>query len=267
MNVFRFSPKYFPESEVLAYLHVEIEDHDHRRPAVIVCPGGGYTLRSNRESTPIAKRYWAAGYQTFVLTYPLGENAKNFQPLLSLAAAVAEIRENSDSWGIATDQIAVCGFSAGGHLAASLGTLFNDEKFLSVCKIPGNLRPDAMILGYPVITADPEDAHQITIERVSGAALGSPEAMYFGLENHVDAQTPTAFLWTTTEDQYVPTSNTLKFAAAMSRAGVPYELHVFPYGLHGMGACSKEVSHYDTYIGRWIDWSIQWLNRLFDFAC
>ncbi len=265
MKTLTFAPRYAPEASVLAYIHVEIEDRTQKRPAVVVCTGGGYGFLSQREATPVAKRYWAAGYHTFSLRYPIGDDAKDFKPLLSLAATVAEIRENSDIWGVDPDRIAVCGFSAGGHLAASLGTLFNDEKFLSVCKIPGNIRPDAMILGYPVITAD-EDTHQWTIEHVSGAPAGSEEYRYFGLENHVDAQTPTAFIWTTVTDQLVPATNSLKLATAMSKAGVPYELHIFPYGVHGMSVCSHEIGGYDPYLGRWMDWSIQWLGRTFDFA-
>ncbi len=266
MKTLTFTPEYAPDAQVLSYFHVEIEDHKYLRPAVIICPGGGYGFLSEREATPVSKRYWAAGYQTFVLKYPIDQNAANFKPLLALAATVAELRRNAAQWGIDPNKIAVCGFSAGGHLAASLGTLFNDEKFLAACQIPGKLRPDAMILGYPVITSD-EDTHQGTLELVSGAQPGAADYQYFGLENHVDEETPTAFIWTTATDQLVPATNSLKLATAMSKAGVPFEMHIFPYGVHGMSVCTNEIGGLDPYLGRWMDWSILWLNRIFDFAC
>ena len=129
-----------------------------------------------------------------------------------MAATIAEVRANADAWFTAKDKIAVCGFSAGGHLAASLGTLFNEEKFLQAFGREADIRPDAMILGYPVIVAD-EFAHVGSISKVSGAEVGSGEYAWFGLDKHVDDQTPPTFMWHTAEDKAVPVENSIKMAA------------------------------------------------------
>ena len=269
MKAFEFVPKGMSDCSVKAWIHdyegVEgIEQKSY--PAVIICPGGGYQLVSARESEPIAIEYYRAGYNTYILTYSVGEEAKNFTPLKQLAATIAEVRANAEAWVTKADQIAVCGFSAGGHLACSLGTLFNEEKFLKVFDREAHIRPDAMILGYPVILSD-EMAHSGSIEKVSGSEPGTEEYSWFGLDRHVDSETPPTFMWHTCTDGSVPVENSLKFALALSAAKVPFEYHVLPTGGHGMSTCRKEVnttgeSYYNV---RWMEWSIQWLNRLFDY--
>ena len=267
MKVFEFTPQGTTGCSVKAWLHdqngsASVKQRIH--PAIIICPGGGYNHVSDREAEPVAKAYFAAGYNTYILTYTVGEDAKNFVPLSQLAATMAEVRKNADAWFTVKDKIAVCGFSAGGHLAASLGTLFNEEKFLKVYGREEDIRPDAMVLGYPVITAD-EFAHAGSIQRVSGAEVGTEEYAWFSLDKHVDAQTPPAFLWHTAEDSVVPVENSIKMAAALSAAKVPFEYHVVPKGPHGMSTCTKEVGSYSPYNARWMDWSITWLNTLFEF--
>ena len=176
--------------------------------------------------------------------------------------------ENYSGAMIDSEKIAVCGFSAGGHLAASLGTLYKEEAFLKVFGRAENIRPDAMILGYPVITGD-EFTHVESIENVSGAKAGSAEYSWFGLDQHVDWQTPPAFLWHTAADQAVPVENSLRLSRALAMANVPFELHIFPEGVHGMSVCTEEVgesTELSRYNGRWVEWSIQWLNRTFSFC-
>lgn len=267
MNMFEFQPEGVQNCSVSAYLQPEtgMEEKALRlRPAVIICPGGGYDHLSVREGEPVVKEYLAAGYQLFLLHYSVEEGAGNMQPLMQLAATVAHIRRNADEWKVDGQKVAVCGFSAGGHLAACLGTLYDDETFLQRWKRTDEIRPDAMILCYPVITAD-EFAHKRSLRKVSGAEEGSAEYCYFGLDRHVDSGTPPTFLWHTAEDGNVPVENSLRMAAALSAAGVPFELHVFPQGKHGMSVCTREVNMYDPYNARWMEWSICWLNRIFGF--
>ena len=190
--------------------------------------------------------------------------AKDFRPLCQLAATIAQVRAKAEQWCIEKEKIAVCGFSAGGHLAASLGTLFNKEEFQKVFCREDHIRPNAMVLSYPVITAD-EFAHAGSICNVSGSKEGSAQYKWFGLDQHVDEQTPPTFLWHTAEDDLVPVENSLKMAAALSKARVPYELHIFPYGRHGMSVCTEAVDTPCEYNGRWVSFSIAWLNRLFDY--
>ena len=267
MKVFEFTPQGTTGCSVKAWLHYQNGSESVKQrihPAVIVCPGGGYAHVSDREAEPVARAYFAAGYNTYILTYTVGEDVKGFTPLKQLAATIADIRANAEEWFTAKDQIAVCGFSAGGHLAASLGTLFNEEKFLKAFGREADIRPDAMILGYPVIVAD-EFAHVGSISKVSGAEVGSEEYAWFGLDKHVDTQTPPTFMWHTAEDAGVPVENSLKFAMALSAAQVPFEYHVVPKGGHGMSVCTKEVGTPSPYNARWMEWSITWLNTLFEF--
>lgn len=267
MNIFEFIPEDTKDCKVLAWLHTEHENGQMApriRPAMIVCPGGGYGMTSDREAEPIAQFYYAAGYQTFILRYSVGEDAKDFKPLCQLASTIAHVRKYADEWLVGRENIAVIGFSAGGHLAASVGTLFNEKEFLNVYQGMKDIRPNAMVLCYPVITSD-EYAHVYSVETVSGCQKGTEGYEWFGLDKHVDDQTPPTFLWHTAEDAVVPVENSLKMGLALSKAKVPYELHIFPEGRHGMSACNKTVGTESKYNARWMEWSIQWLNKLFDY--
>ena len=267
MRTFEFVPEGTTGCSVKAWIHDQNNSEEliqRIHPAIIICPGGGYSFVSDREGEPVAKAYFAAGYNTYILTYAVGDVAKNFVPLYQLASTIAEIRKHSDDWFTAKDKIAVCGFSAGGHLAASLGTLFNEEKFLQVYGKTEDIRPNAMILGYPVITAD-EFAHVGSIEKVSGAEKNSEEYAWFGLNEHVDDKTPPTFIWHTAEDTVVPVENSIKMIMALSEAKVPFEYHVLPKGCHGMSVCTREVGTWSPYNARWVEWSITWLNTLFEF--
>lgn len=232
------------------------------RPAVIICPGGAYAMVSDREAEPVAKEYFVAGYNVFILRYSVGKDARDFIPLMQLADTMAYIRENANEFKVFNEKIAVCGFSAGGHLAASLGTLFDKKEFLNVYGRNDVIRPDAMILCYPVITSD-KYAHVDSIEKVSGATKQSEEYCWFGLDQHVNEKTPPTFLWHTMEDQCVPVENSLRMAGALSTSKIPFELHIFPKGQHGMSVCTEEVGTPNKYNARWMDWSIRWLNKQF----
>lgn len=258
MNAFEFS---VDECQVNAWLH----SGERMRPGVVILPGGGYGLVSDREAEPVAEHYYNAGFHTYVARYSVGKDAVGFKPLIQIASLIARIRENSANWFTIPDKIAVCGFSAGGHLACSTGTLFNEKRFLEVAPDLGNIRPDAMILCYPVITAD-EFAHIGSIKNVSGARQGSEEYRWFGLDTHVDKETPPTFLWHTANDPAVPVENSLKFSCALSAHNIPFELHIFPDGRHGMSVCTRKVNSESEYVGRWVDLSIRWLNQLFDFS-
>ncbi len=264
MEQFSFVPEGVQGCKVHAWLQPELTESPTRpHPAIVICPGGAYAFVSDREGEPVAKMYYAAGYSTFILDYAVQEQAKNYGPLSQLAATVAHIRRHGDKLHIDPEKVAVCGFSAGGHLAASLGVLYSDTAFLKAYPQSINIRPDAMILGYPVITAD-EHTHRDTLCNVSGGAdENSEEYAYWGMDYQVHPDTPPTFLWHTATDPAVPAENSLKMAMALSKAKVPYELHVFPSGGHGMSVCNQEVNTNDPYNARWVEWSLMWLNRVF----
>ncbi len=267
MELVKFSPVPASSAEVVGYLHTPVWEMETRResfPAVVVCPGGGYAFVSEREAEPVALPFFARGYNVFVLTYSTGQNAKGFQPLRELSETVRALRRRKE-WRVDPRRVAVCGFSAGGHLAASLGVLWDDPEFLKTYdNHGGENRPNAMILSYPVITAD-RFAHVESIENVSGCGEGTQGYEYFSLERHVNSKTCPAFLWHTAEDDLVPVENSLALAAALSREKVPFELHVFPRGGHGMSVCTEEVGSPDAGNARWVSLAIDWLDREFSY--
>jgi acetyl esterase/lipase len=241
-----------------------------KRPAVLVCPGGGYMYCCPREGDPVAFQYMAQGYNTFVLEYSCGENAVFPNSLLDLCAAMKLIRENAEQWGVIEDQIAVLGFSAGGHLAASLGVYWNDPEIMerSGCK-NGENKPNALILIYPVISTSWME-NQEQLARVIGENDWESTYKKLNLQTSVGAHTPPAFLCHTARDAGVPCKDSIYFATAMLDAGVPCELHIFPNGGHGMSlgtpqVCTKEVfpNQGDKSFAQWVELSVNWLERLF----
>ncbi len=265
MELIQWKPIPETDGTVTGWLHTPVWEMPVRRekfPAVVVCPGGGYNFTSEREAEPVAQAFFARGYNVFILYYSVGENARNFLPLKELSETVRALRRKKE-WRADPDKIAVCGFSAGGHLAASLGTMWDDPELLKVYDSHGGEnRPNGMVLGYPVITAD-EFAHVGSIENVGGCKEGTPGYRAFSLDKRVSPKTCPAFLWHTAADDCVPVENSLKMALALSREKVPFELHVFPKGGHGMSVCTEEVGCRDDSNARWVPLALDWLDQLF----
>ena len=219
------------------------------RPVVVICPGGGYLRTSDREGEPIAMAFAAQGFHTVVLRYPCAPT-RFPTALLCLGEAMLWLR----------------GHAAGGHLAASLG-VFWQEPFMAEhlgCKSE-DIRPNAMILGYPVITSG-EFAHRGSFENLLGESPSPERLEYVSLEKRVTAATPPAFLWTTYTDEIVPMENTMLFASALRTAGVPFELHVYSIGEHGLGLAGKVT---ENHLGErvcpacegWVTLACAWLHR------
>ncbi len=261
---------------VRAYLHeplIEMKEfvnnfpngYREKYPSVIVCPGGAYFFTSQREADPVAFEYLAEGYNVFILDYSVGELAKDFLPLKELSNLIMTIRDNSDKWCCDPDKIAVCGFSAGGHLAASAAILWNNDKFKAVFDTQnGKNKPNAAILGYPVITAD-EFAHEDSIKNVSGAERGTNKYNFFSLDKRVDKDCAPIFVWHTVSDGLVPVENTIKLISALQSNKISFECHIFPTGDHGMSVCTTEVSSPNEHNNQWVKLSKNWLNKTFDY--
>ncbi|MBE6702638.1 MAG: alpha/beta hydrolase [Ruminococcaceae bacterium] len=239
------------------------------RQAVIVCPGGGYGALSDREAEPIATQFLAAGFATFILRYSVGEGAKDYAPLKQVALAIKHVREHAPEYHIDPDRIFTCGFSAGGHLAASAGVLWNSPVLADIQKgaPEGINRPNGMILCYPVITAG-EWAHKGSIHRLCGTKTPTKEEENrFSLELHVNETTPPAFIWHTFNDNCVPVQNALLMAEAMTAAKVPFELHIFPNGPHGLALCNEQTAKgsenlLNPHCACWVELAIKWAKEL-----
>lgn len=217
-------------------LHGYLHEDGQVRPCVIVVPGGGYEGVSLSEGEIVALDFWKKGYQTFVCTYttdPLGNAPLKLQPLKDLSRAVRRVRSRAEEFCVNPGQVAICGFSAGGHLCGSLCVHFADIPEENPGYAAFSNRPDAAILSYPVITSGPR-AHVGSIEHLLGRDMTEEELRYMSLELQVTDQTPPCFLWHTETDDAVPVENSYLMAAACREKGVPYALHIFSDGNHGL---------------------------------
>lgn len=196
------------------------------RPVLIVCPGGGYKFLSERESEPVAVEFYNRGYTVYVLSYTV--NAPFPTQLNELVAAVDYAR------GRHGQKTFVLGFSAGGHLTASLADFYTRYPAL-------NARPDGIALAYPVISAKAGyvETHEVAVGRPYD---GTADFDALDLDEFVTERNPPAYLWHTFADDLVPVSNILRFAAAMAEKKVRFELHVFPDGGHGLSLADRRVA-------------------------
>lgn len=222
---------------IVSYIH----EDKKVRPCMLVVPGGGYRYVSSTEADPVARTFYAAGYNVFVLTYTVNylDEPLKLQPLMDIARAVRIIRYHAEKCSVDPDKMAVCGFSAGAHLCASLCVHYSDISDPDPKYAPISARPDAAVLGYPVITSG-EYAHKDSFTALLGADAGEKELEYMSLEKHVTGDMPPCFLWQTASDESVPVENSYLFAMACRKAGVPFAHHVFSEGIHGMSVATEE---------------------------
>ena len=248
---FTLFPELKEESDNKAYLESYIYEDNDVRPGMLIVPGGGYDHLSKIESYHVAEFFFNKGFQTFILKYstaPLGGPHLGLKPLSEITRAVRLIRSMSDEFKLKDDKLAACGFSAGGHLIATLCTHpdFNDKAAdLSDVnsRMPNTLEdpyddissmPDAIILGYPVITMTGPYIHESSVRQLLGTAPAKEDLDFMSAQLHVAPASPPAFIFSFTDDQSVPVQNSYMYAEACQKAKVPYALHIFSHGSHGM---------------------------------
>jgi acetyl esterase/lipase len=211
-----------------------------KRPLVLICPGGAYEMLSTREGEAVALKMNSLGFHAVTLWYSL-KPMEFPASLLDLCEAMNCVRSHAEEWNVDPDRIIVAGFSAGGHLAASLGVYWNRELLKEYIPYSKEvLKPNALLLSYPVITAG-EFAHKGSIENVLGCTK-KYSVKDVQLEELVTENVPPVFMWHTYEDGCVPLENSMLFAQACRKNNVPVEYHVFRRGGHGLSLATKETT-------------------------
>jgi acetyl esterase/lipase len=225
--------------------------------SVIIAPGGGYTnLSMNNEGRQVAGWFNAMGVTAFVLKYRLGPRYHHPIELGDAQRAIRIVRSRAGELGIAADRIGMMGFSAGGHLAATAGTKFDDGNPGAVDPIDRlGSRPDFLVLAYPVISFDPAIAHAGSVRSLLGDNPGPALIQDLSAELHVTEKTPPTFLFSTNADTAVPAENTIRFFLALRKAKVKAEMHVFENGPHGVGLALS-----DPALSQWPAMLLNWLR-------
>ena len=234
----------------------------NERPLVLICPGGGYEMTSDREGETVAMRFLAMGYHAAVLRYSV-KPAVFPTALCELGKAVLLIRENAEKWFVDKGKIVVSGYSAGGHLAASYGCFWN-KPFLaaSLQTTAEALKPNGMILAYPVITSG-EYAHHDSFKNLLGEAYDEKREEV-SLEKLADENFPKTFVWHTYEDGCVPPQNSLLLVNALVAHHVSTEFHMFAKGGHGLSVADRltEIGDYgvEKTCQPWVELAHTWME-------
>ena len=240
-----------------------------KRPALIVVPGGGYYWISNREGDAVASQFFAKGFQVFVLTYLCKPDGVSYpEQLFELSCAIDYVKMHADEFFINPDEVFTVGFSAGGHLVCD-----QSNEYMTVGKRLGgpiDCRPAAVARGYAVINDHDGGANKLLFGY--GEEVKSKLKETLRLDRRVTKDTPPAFIWTTAQDGVVDPANSLTYALALSKSGVPFELHVYPKGEHGKATGEKEINYLSDGKSDYSQWNClsHWLDdciRFFKLFC
>lgn len=233
-------------------------------PAMLILPGGAYAFCSPREADPIAIRYSVYGFQTFILDYTQASFGNYPTQFLEACMAMIYIRENAEIYNIGKNMVSAVGFSAGGHLCGCLATLFDDPIAQKIFSQRAELiRPDAVVLSYAVLTSGIK-AHSGSFDNLCGSDRNLRE--YLSLEKRVTKNSSPAFIWHTYEDGAVPVYNSLIYALACENNNVPFSLHIYEKGGHGLATAELDTNPQDvldktsTGANKWLKLSVKWLK-------
>lgn len=244
---------------------------NEKRPVILMCPGGGYEMTSDREAEPMDMQFLAMGYHVAILRYSVCP-VRYPAALLQVAESVLYLKEHADEYHIDPEKIVVQGCSAGGHLAANYGIAWNSPfltKLMGMENDPEQLCVAGLLLCYPVITSG-EKAHEESFRNLLGEQYEEKKEE-LSLENQVTPDTPPTFLWHTATDETVPVENSLYFFQACLQQGVSAELHIYPVGGHGLSLANEETCRANG-IGvqkecqSWIGLAQTWLKKIFVYT-
>ena len=223
-----------------SYQYFRVANDNTKRPCVIICPGGGYSiLAAGHEGTDVAKYFNSIGVNALVLKYRIPNDAnqidKTIAPLQDAQQAMLLARTNAENWGIDKNKIGIMGFSAGGHLASSLATHYNDIKIENPSSV--SLRPDFQILIYPVISFGPEGHEGSRINLIGNVNDEKTKKAidYFSSEKQITKNSPPAFLVHSKDDDAVPVAGAIHYYDNLIENNVPAEIYLYEKGGHGYG--------------------------------
>lgn len=261
----RYEKIFLSPDEEDVYLEAYIADPvgDFTRRALLVIPGGGYNMVcADREGEPIALAFLPHGYNAFVLHYTVGRKQPFPAQLIEAAKAICHIKDHAAEYHIHADEVFAVGFSAGGHLAATLGVMWNMPEVRQALGRPSeDCRPRGVMLMYPVVSAE---YHQFSFQHLLCTDTPTREALdACSVEKHVSATAVPAFILHTFNDRVVDVNNALSLASAYAAADVYCELHIYPDAPHGLAlgnaitacGCSK---HDQPMLARWVSDAASW---------
>lgn len=241
-----------------------IPDLPEKRDALLIIPGGGYwCVCTDREGYAIAEAFMPEGFSCFVLNYSVREQGKYPAPLEDASLAMQYIREHADELRIRADRVFAVGFSAGGHLCGMLGTMWHE-----VTNVPyGINKPTGVMLCYPVLTGKKGHAHDGSFAILCGKEieeLTDEDRALYSLENHVDNRTSPAFLMHTSDDNCVPVESSIYMANALAQNKIPFEMHIYPHGPHGIALANEITSKgsENKAIARWVSDAAAWSRTI-----
>lgn len=232
---------------------------DRARPAVVILPGGGYASLAEREGEPIAFPFLKAGYQAFVVTYSYAP-LRFPTSLREVAMAIRYIRENAKELEVDPDKIAVIGFSAGGHLCGTVGTMYDAPELADIGS-PEQLRPNAIGLCYPVTVAF-EPTHMESFRNLCGE--DKTLAQRLSMDNLVRPDMPPVFLWHCRDDGCVPVRGSLILAQRLDEVGADFVSHIYRRTGHGIATCDTQVYTKDC-LPQFSNDTVHWLDSMIDF--
>ena len=265
-------PEATAPAELIAYVPDNFPElgMDRRRPALIICPGGGYAFLSDREGEPVALRFAGLGYAAFVLRYHTAPQAHYPIPQRQLLSAVDHVRSRAEEYHVDPAAIVAMGFSAGGHLAGCAALLWNRPEIVRpLGKKAAAYRPDGAVLCYPVVSSGVH-GHRNSFLNLLGEQYDK-KAAALSLENQVKKGAPPFFLWHTADDTTVPMENTRLLETALRDRGAPVETYIFPHGVHGQSLADTTVFALDRQrqlsvpCAVWVERCHAWLQR--NFCC
>ncbi len=258
------------ETDPEVFLEVFVSDSfDVTRDALLICPGGAYhDICSDREGEPIALAFMPYCFNCFVLHYSVDTRALFPRPLIEASLAVKHIKDNAEEYRINKDRIFVTGFSAGGHLCTALGTLWHMPEIYEATGMEyGYNKPTAIVPVYPVVVSNPEFAYRGGFYNIVGKNKTEEEYEVYSLEKRVDERSVPAFIVHTAADQIVNVRNSISLADAYAKNKIPFELHIFEEGEHGM-AVSNEITAGDNatwnnaHNAKWVELAAEWMKHI-----